>query len=152
MTEISLCVIKVHATEAWVLAFFFRDLEQHCALQYVSVFSITLAMKKCLVSHTKSEVNSVRRIWGCDTGGYEEFYLRDIIPCSPLKVDRRFGGTYRLHPCLPPAFMLAYSSTLKLEAACSSETSVDFQWTIWHYIPEDTTLHDLDISKTSSRK
>jgi hypothetical protein len=23
--------------------------------------------------------------------------LRDITPCSPLKVNRRFGGTYRLH-------------------------------------------------------
>jgi hypothetical protein len=35
--------------------------------------------------------------------------------------------------CLLPAFMLvsrlAYSSTLKIEAICSSETSVDSQWT-----------------------
>jgi hypothetical protein len=28
-----------------------------------------------------------------------------------------------------------------MEALCSSETSVDFQWTTWHYIPEDGTLH-----------
>jgi hypothetical protein len=27
-----------------------------------------------------------------------------------------------------------------MEATCSSETSVDFQWTTWHYIPEDKTL------------
>jgi hypothetical protein len=26
------------------------------------------------------------RMWGCDTGGYEE----DIMPCSPLKVNRRY--------------------------------------------------------------
>jgi hypothetical protein len=31
----------------------------------------------------------------------------------------------------------AYSSTLKMEAICSSETSVDFQRTTWRYISED---------------
>jgi hypothetical protein len=45
-----------------------------------------------------------------------------------------------------PAFVLvsclAYFSTLKMEAICSSETSVDCQWTTWHYIPEDGTLHN----------
>jgi hypothetical protein len=42
--------------------------------------------------------------------------------------------------CLLPAFalisILAYSSTLKMEATCSSEMSVDFQLTT-RYIPED---------------
>jgi hypothetical protein len=36
----------------------------------------------------------------------------------------------------------AYSSTLKLEAICSSETSVDFQRTTRRYIPKDRTLHN----------
>jgi hypothetical protein len=27
------------------------------------------------------------------------------------------------------------------KAACSSETSVEFQWTTWRYIHEDRTLH-----------
>jgi hypothetical protein len=49
--------------------------------------------------------------------------------------------------CLPPAFTLvscsAYFSTLKVEATCSSEMSVDFQWTTWCYIPEDSTLQKL---------
>jgi hypothetical protein len=36
---------------------------------------------------------------------------------------------------------LAYSSTLQMEAVCSSETSVDFQRTTRRYIPEDRTLH-----------
>jgi hypothetical protein len=36
----------------------------------------------------------------------------------------------------------AYSSTLKMEAMCSSETSVDFQRTTRRYIPEDSTLHN----------
>jgi hypothetical protein len=47
---------------------------------------------------------------------------------------------------LPPIFALvscpAYSSALKVEAMCSSETSVDFQRTARHYIPEDSALHN----------
>jgi hypothetical protein len=46
--------------------------------------------------------------------------------------------------CFEPDFKLtscsAYSLTLKMEATCFSETSVDFQRTIRHYIPEDRTL------------
>jgi hypothetical protein len=34
-----------------------------------------------------------------------------------------------------------YSSTGKKEETCYSETSVDFQRTAWHYIPEDRNLH-----------
>jgi hypothetical protein len=76
----------------------------------------------------------------------------DITPCSPLKVNRLLGGSYRLHlqgrrisrarnqreSCSSPAFtpvsFLAYSSTLKMEAICSSETSVDFKPEV-HKIP-----------------
>jgi hypothetical protein len=51
--------------------------------------------------------------------------------------------------CLPPAFThvscSAYSSTLKMEAVCSSETSVDVGQTTRSYIPEDSTL-DLTLS------
>jgi hypothetical protein len=39
-------------------------------------------------------------------------------------------------------YSLAYSSTLKMEAVCSSKMSVDFHWTTWCYNPEDTTLHN----------
>jgi hypothetical protein len=34
------------------------------------------------------------------------------------------------------------SSTLKMEAICSSETSVETQWTTWRHIPEDDTPHN----------
>jgi hypothetical protein len=34
------------------------------------------------------------------------------------------------------------SSTLKTEAACCSETSVEFQWSTRRYIPEHITLHN----------
>jgi hypothetical protein len=37
---------------------------------------------------------------------------------------------------------LASGSTLKMEAKCSSETSVDFQRNILRYIPDDRTLHN----------
>jgi hypothetical protein len=46
--------------------------------------------------------------------------------------------------CLPPAFPLvscsAYFSTLKMEAICSSKTSVNSQWTTQCYIPHNGTL------------
>jgi hypothetical protein len=62
----------------------------------------------------------------------------DLIPAAAELLAGRL--------CLPHAFMLisclAYFSTLKMEAACSSETPVDFQRTTWRYIPEDRTLHN----------
>jgi hypothetical protein len=85
----------------------------------------------------------------------------DVISCSSSKVNRRFGGKYGLHfQCLrirvsrantirktggkqPPAFTLvscsSYSSSLKMETICSSETSVDLQRTVQRYIPENST-------------
>jgi hypothetical protein len=92
------------------------------------------------------------------------FSFWDITPCSPFKVNGRFGRTYRLHlhgrwisqsrnqragrwqaePDPEPAFTLvSYMafSALKMEATCSSETSVDFKQTRRRYIPEDRTAH-----------
>jgi hypothetical protein len=47
--------------------------------------------------------------------------------------------------CLPPACFLVLAeiifSTLKMEAICSSETSVATQQTTRRHIPEDDTLH-----------
>jgi hypothetical protein len=47
----------------------------------------------------------------------------------------------QLSKCFHAVFLLA-SSTLMMEATCSSETSVDFQRTTRRYIPEDRTLHN----------
>jgi hypothetical protein len=41
----------------------------------------------------------------------------------------------------------AYYSTLKMEAICSFETSVDFQLAPRRYIPEDRTLHNRENLK-----
>jgi hypothetical protein len=37
-------------------------------------------------------------------------------------------------------------STLKMEAICSSETSVDFERITWSYIPEDGTVLNISFS------
>jgi hypothetical protein len=78
----------------------------------------------------------------------------DITPCSPLKVNQHFGGTYSLQlqgrrislarnqrgsgwqakPASTLVSCSAYSSTLKMEVICYSETSVDFQRTTQRYI------------------
>jgi hypothetical protein len=65
--------------------------------------------------------------------------LWDITPYSPFKVNRRFGRTSppysgwknkQAELFQPPVFTLvsfsAYSSTMKMDAICFSETSVDF--------------------------
>jgi hypothetical protein len=48
--------------------------------------------------------------------------------------------------CLAPDHTLVsyspYSSTLKMEGTCSSETSIGIQRTSWHDIPEDRTLQN----------
>jgi hypothetical protein len=73
----------------------------------------------------------------------------NITPCSPLKLTRRFGVTYRVHIQgrrinqresrwqFTLVTCSAYFSTLKMEAICSSKASVDTQQTT-----EDGTLHN----------
>jgi hypothetical protein len=90
----------------------------------------------------------------------------NITPCSPLKVNRRFEVTCRLHlhgrrlcqikaALLATYFMLvsclSHSSTLNTEATCSSETSVDFQRThswSWALLEKLPIVQD---SRTSQR-
>jgi hypothetical protein len=45
-------------------------------------------------------------------------------------------------------FLLYSFLTLKMEATCSSETSVNFQQTTQCYIPEGRTLHNRKIFKS----
>jgi hypothetical protein len=69
----------------------------------------------------------------------------NITPWTPLKISWRFGGTLHLNlqrqrinqarsgrgaliaTCFTLIYCLAYSSIMKIEATCSSETSLDFQ-------------------------
>jgi hypothetical protein len=52
--------------------------------------------------------------------------------------------------CFMLVSCLAYSLSLKMEVTCSTETSVDFQWTTHCYIPGDRTLHDNDCENLKS--
>jgi hypothetical protein len=72
---------------------------------------------------------------------------RDVTLCSPAKVNRRFGRTYwhhfqyRISACFILVSALTYSSTLRMEAIRSSETSVYIYQKIRCYISEDRVLH-----------
>jgi hypothetical protein len=79
-----------------------------------------------------------------------------ITLCSPLKVNRRFGGTCRLHlqglrlnearhqallvTCFQAGFLLGLFFELEMEAICSCETSTDFQRTTQRNISENRPL------------
>jgi hypothetical protein len=69
----------------------------------------------------------------------------DVTPCSLLSCNRCFGGTYRLHLQSRRNYLLVLaeivSSTLKIEAICSSKTSDATQQTTRRHIQEDDTLH-----------
>jgi hypothetical protein len=57
----------------------------------------------------------------------------DVAPCSHVEVYRHFRGAYCLH----------LYGTLKMEAVCTSKTSVNFNVTTWRYIPENSKLHKI---------
>jgi hypothetical protein len=73
-----------------------------------------------------------------------------VTLCSPLKINRHFEGTCRLHLrgklCFMLVSCLTYSSTTKMEVTCSSKKSVDFQGTTQCHILEDRNLHSLRCS------
>jgi hypothetical protein len=52
----------------------------------------------------------------------------DITPCNPLKVNRRFGGTCRLH--------------LQGRRISQARNQSESRWQARSYIPEDRTLHN----------
>jgi hypothetical protein len=63
-----------------------------------------------------------------------------VAPCRCGRLNRRFGGSYRLQLPAHAGSSLANFSTLKMEAIRSSETSVNTRSTRRH-IPEDGILH-----------
>jgi hypothetical protein len=65
-------------------------------------------------------------------------YSLNIILIVGFHAEPKFRGN---HPAFTLVSWRAYSSTLKIEATCSSETLVGFQRTTRRYIPEDKTLH-----------
>jgi hypothetical protein len=61
----------------------------------------------------------------------------DITPCSPLKVNRCFGGTYRL------LLQSRRISRARNQRESRWQAMLDIQRTTGHYIPEYSTLHSL---------
>jgi hypothetical protein len=110
--------------------------------------------------HCEVNKSCIVSIWVSHSDGYVSTITWDITPSSPLKVNGRFDGKYRVYFRglrirrtgnqresrwqAEPAFTLVscsvYSSTLKMEAIYSSETSVDFQRTTLRYIREVSIL------------
>jgi hypothetical protein len=91
-------------------------------------------------------------------------FFCDITPCSPWKVNKYFGGNCRHHlkgrrrsearnrlkqvtSKVLLISCLVYSSTLKIEATCSSEMSVYFWLTTWFDIQESKTLRFTYVPK-----
>jgi hypothetical protein len=66
--------------------------------------------------------------------------VRDIMPCSPLKVNRRLGGTCRLH--LQGWSICQARNQHEAGSKRWLSTLVDFQQNSRCYIPEDRTLHN----------
>jgi hypothetical protein len=115
-----------------------------CIIVFLSLFRPVLGEWPPRVLAVFFWIHLSYMISDCHSGGYEEFFLRWYNAVWSLKVDQYIEGTWRgalfcvllLVPCV------AYLPTVKIEAICSSETLLDFQWTMRRYITEDRrTLH-----------
>jgi hypothetical protein len=89
-------------------------------------------------------------VWKCrkTTTEYEDSYIFGYNAVYTLKFNWRFGGICRLHlqgregesraqlaTCFHATYLIGlFFSTQKMEATCSSEARVDFQWITWRYI------------------
>jgi hypothetical protein len=106
----------------------------------------------CIWTRFREEFQS-RKPWG----SHKSSIFWDTTPYTPLKGNRRCGGTYRLHlqsrkrqarnQCEAAGKQAASSPLFTLRPwrwrpPCSSQTSLDFQRTKRRYILEDVTLQD----------
>jgi hypothetical protein len=93
-----------------------------------------LKLKSCSVSEGKLGriVNYVVRCMGSNTSQFLYLLRHDALPRAVSSVAA----------CFMLVSSLVYSSTLKTEVTWSSEMSINFHRTPWHYIPKDTTPHN----------
>jgi hypothetical protein len=92
----------------------------------------------------------------------KSYIFWDITPCTLMKVNCCFRGTYLLHlqgwsvchglkqhkaDSKHSSTCLAYFSTLKMETICSSETSVHFHQIKQHNILENRTFYNTLLGK-----
>jgi hypothetical protein len=95
-----------------------------CLTDFVASFTCDICIT---FQDGKANSKTLQEFWG-------------ITLCSPVKVNWTLPCTALLFAWFMMVSCLIYSSNLKMEATCSSVTSVDFHRTTWHYIPEDRTL------------
>lgn len=94
---------------------------------------------------------------------FQDFFLSFFLLTlySPVKIKRRFEGTSYLHfqgltvsqtrkQHKVGIKLVACASTLKMDATCSCETSVNFLRTEWCYTSKDRTLHTLSCENLTS--
>jgi hypothetical protein len=81
------------------------------------------------------------RICGSHTGGYEN--LTPLVHGKATDVSKEPA---LLATCFVLVSCFVYSSILKIEAKCSSESSLDFQHATRRCIPEDRTVHGEEAS------
>jgi hypothetical protein len=97
--------------------------------------------KRIILQSWRSNLLEYIAVWSVES---QPTFRRNISPPSSGSKNKQRKKPAEL--CLPPAFTLvscsAYFLTLKMEATCSSETSVDFQRTTRRFIPDDTTPHN----------
>jgi hypothetical protein len=105
-------------------------------------------------------------VFGSHSSGYEEYYLLGYYAVKPVESQLTFQRNMSppssgpknkpsydrnhhkglLATCFTLISCLAYSSTLKMEEICYSETSVEFQQTTRPYIPEELLIRGI-VSK-----
>jgi hypothetical protein len=89
------------------------------------------------------------RIWSSRSSSYEEFYPLGYntvqsdgnLPTFQRNVLPALKWAWTELPAVMLVFCLAYSSAVKMEVICSSETSVDSQWTTLCRVPEHRSFH-----------
>jgi hypothetical protein len=97
--------------------------------EYVSPITLSQGNVQCEPSkRRRSDFMKSFILWNTSTS---------ITWRSLLKVSRGFGATCLLATCFMLSYCLPYSSTLKMQATSSSETSVSFKRTTWRYVPQD---------------
>jgi hypothetical protein len=150
----SLLVSKISFQDPWI---WFRVL-----LSLPSSHKMSVNLEK---SHKFYPNITILRNWGFHSGCYEEYHPSGIWGrvarwLSTDVSEEHIASIFRVKEissagrlfCFPPACLLVFakliSSTLKMEAICSSETSVVTQQTTRRHIPEyDTLHHDIFMAK-----
>jgi hypothetical protein len=98
--------------------------EEYIASNFTSILRM---IRASLVRRKRETTNCIK---------WNSFIFWDMLQRGPLKDKALLAACFMLVSCF------AQSSTLKMEATRSSETSAEFQRTARCYIPEDRTLHN----------